>query len=385
MVTLREQLTTLSNDDALRLVARVRQPLLDQVAKLRNEHLKGVSELSDKSRDSYRADALRVAAAGGDLLSLAGTAASFRKLRAACIWKAREDLKECLQRADRARKRHGNELVSLCVYHDELGPIEQRLAALASLKFDSDKAVRREKSHNQRQKLGRLPADWVRRMHDRTKCGKYGAVVAVAAVIPVRPAEIAERVRVQLLDDGSLLFEVKGAKCKDEGVGVAKGVKGIGQPLRRLKVARVDSSRSEVFEFLKAACRDNGGSISVGKGLTASGISNAFRAASALEFPNMTSPPSFYALRHEGSAELKSAGLSKRDVAQGMGHASERSQKAYGTRGQGSGGMQVQTWASDPVRSQKPSHGPPSVARRSTHLGSQGAHVQNRAPKGPKK
>ena len=380
MATLREQLTTLSNDDALRLVARVRQPLLDQVATLRNEHLKGVSELSDKSRDSYRADALRVAAARGDLLSLAGTAASFRKLRAACIWKAREDLKETLQRADRARKKTGFELAALCVYDEELGPIQERLSMLASLKFDPERAVRREKTHNQRQKLGRVPDDWVRRIHERTQLGKYGRAVAVAAVIPVRPAEIAERVRVQLLDDGSLLFEVKGAKCKDEGVGVAKGVKGIGQPLRRLKVARVDSSRREVFEFLKAACRDNGGSISVGKGLTASGISNAFRAASALEFDNMASPPSFYALRHAGSAELKSAGLSKQEVAKGMGHASERSQKAYGTRGQGSGGMQVQTWASDPVRSQKPSHGPPSVARRSTHLGSQGAGMPKSAP-----
>jgi hypothetical protein len=245
--------------------------------------------------------------------------------------------------------------MALCVYHDELGPIEERLNDLKAIKFDPEKAKRRERSHNQRQKLGRLPADWVRRMHDRTKNGKYGMTVAVAAVIPVIPAEIAARVRVKLADDGSLLFEVKGAKCKEEGVGVAKGVKGIGQPLRRLKVARVDSSRSEVFEFLKAACRDNGGSIIVGKGLTAANISNAFCKASALEFDNMTSPPSFYALRHEGCAELKSAGLSKRDVAQGIGHASESSQKAYGTRGQGSGGMQVETWASDPVRAQRPS------------------------------
>src|SRR5574343_562413 len=85
--------------------AAASDPLFAKVAELRAAHLSGGGELADRTRDSYAADAARVARAGGDPMALAGTATSFRKLRAACLWKARQDLRECLMRADRARKK----------------------------------------------------------------------------------------------------------------------------------------------------------------------------------------------------------------------------------------------------------------------------------------
>ena len=165
MVSLREKLATSDTDAALRIVVVARPKLFSLVAELRTSHLKCGGELADKTRDGYAADARRVAAAGGNPMALAGTYASFRKLRAACVWKAREDLRECLARADRARKKGGTgDIEALCIYDERLPEIESRLTLLASLKFDPAKATRREKTHMQRHKLGRLPRDWISRV-----------------------------------------------------------------------------------------------------------------------------------------------------------------------------------------------------------------------------
>ena len=384
MAKLVERLRALDNDDALRLVGQLRPQLFEQVATLRAEHLKGGRELAAKSTDSYRDDARRVSAAGGDPRTLAGTKASFRKLRAACLWHAREQLRETLARADRARKK-GGDLASLAVYHDELPEIEGRLAFLRELAFDPAMANRREKTHQQRSKLGRLPDDWIARMHRRTRAGKYGEAVAVSTLIPVRPAEIAERVRVWIeVEDGRevLAFEVHGAKCRDEGAGVASHVRGIGQPARVVRLARVDESRQVVFDFLRDQVHNAGGQLVVGKGLTAAGLGSAFRAASAREFPTLTSPPSIYALRHEACAEVKACeGSSPQLVAKAMGHASERSQQAYGTRSQGSGGYAIEAEATRAVRPARPKAGPPSSPTPTARA--RGALARAARPRGP--
>lgn len=338
MATLREKLAASDTDAALRLVADVRSNLFSKVAELRADHLKGGGELADRTRDGYAADARRVAAAGGDPMALAGTYASFRKLRAACVWKAREDLRECLARADRARKKGGTgDIEALCIYDEKLPEIECRLLHLASLKFDPIKTARRDKTHMQRHKLGRLPKDWISRVHASTRCGKYGEAVAVGILIPIRPEEISNRVHVKIDHTGALLFEVKGSKLRDKGSGIAAHVDGIGQPMRWLTLSAVDPARQETFEWLRDRVIASGGSLTVGKGLSARGLCSAFRAMSRRLFTRHKSPPSFYALRHAACAELKAAGIGQQAVAQGMGHASELSQKVYGTRSQGSG------------------------------------------------
>lgn len=364
MVSLRESLATLDTDAAMRLVTDVRPKLFSKVAELRAAQLKGGGELADKTRDSYASDARRVSAAGGNPLSVAGTAASFRKLRAACLWKAREDLRECLARADRARKKGGTgELNALCIYDEQLPEIECRLSFLGSLKFDPAQVTRRDKTHMQRHKLGRLPVDWISRVHARTRGGKYGEAVAVGILIPVRPEEISNRVQVKIDDSGALLFEVIGSKLRDKGSGIATHVEGIGQPLRWLTLSKVDPARQEAFDWLRDRVTANGGTLTIGKGMSASGICSAFRSMSRRLFDRSKSPPSFYALRHAACAELKASGIGAQEVAQGMGHASELSQKAYGTRSQGSGGYVVAATASTPVRAASPCLLPPSAYR----------------------
>ena len=372
MATLREKLAASSTDAASRLLADVRASLFSKVAELRAAHLKGGGELSDRTRDSYAADARRVAAAGGNPAALAGTYASFRKLRAACMWKVREDLRECLAHADRARKKGGTgHIEALCIYDETLPAIEQRIAALGALRFDASQAARRDKTHMQRHKLGRLPPDWLSRVHDRTKGGKYGDAVAVGILIPVRPEELANRIRVKLDASGALLFEVKGSKLREKGSGVASHVEGIGQPVRWLTLSAVDPARQEAFDWLRERVAAGGGVLTVGKGISASGVCSAFRAMSRRLFPRRKSPPSFYALRHAACAELKASGLDAAGVAQGMGHVSALSQKVYGTLAQGSGGYSIEASAPVPVRQMHrqtprqvhPVHGLPQAAR----------------------
>jgi hypothetical protein len=332
-------------------------PLFAKVAELRAAHLSGGGELADRTRDSYASDAARVANAGGDPMALAGTAASFRKLRAACLWKAREDLRECLIRADRARKNAPDPQSGMQearrIYAEQLLDIERRLSFLMAARFDPARVGRRNKTHKQRHKLGRLPDDWLAQVHRRTRGGIYGEVVALGILIPLRPEEVANRVRVKLDASGALLFEVQGSKVREYGSGVAAHVEGIGQPVRWLTLSAVDPARQEVFDWLRERVRASGGKLTIGTGISARGLSSAFRALSRRLFAGYKSPPSFYALRHAACAELKAAGLDSQAVAQGMGHASELSQKAYGTWSQGSGGYAVETAAAKPVRSPK--------------------------------
>lgn len=352
MATLRERLAASDTDAALRLVAEARPVIYSKVAELRNSYLKNSCKLSDLTRDSYSADAARVARAGGDPRTIAGTYASFRKLRAACIWKIREDLRECLLNADRARKKGGiGELDALCQYDERLPDIEYRMAFLSSLKFHSDSAKRREKTHKQRHKLGRLPKDWLLSVHRHSKNGIYGEAFALGILIPVRPSEIAQRVSIKLNESNALVIEIKGSKIKTEGSGVAAGTNEIGQPLRRITLSAVDPIREEIFNWLRAKVIKNQGAITIGAGLTGKSIGSAFRAISRRTFPKLKSPPSFYALRHAACAELKATSADKETIASAMGHSSVESQKVYGAKLQGTGAYKFSATATNNVRS----------------------------------
>jgi integrase len=169
-------------------------------------------------------------------------------------------------------------------------------------------------------------------------------------LIPVRPEEIANRVRIELDDSGTLRFEVKGSKLCAKGAGIAAHVEGIGQPMRSLRLFQVGPLRTATYEWLRDRVIANGGVLTVGKGLSASGIGSAFRSMSRRLFPRHKSPPSFYALRHAVCAEMKASGASQETIASAMGHASTLSQKAYGTCNQGRGGYIFNASASSSVR-----------------------------------
>lgn len=380
-LTTREMLVGMSSDQAMAWVAKARPRWHERVAALRSSLLMGERKKSDRTREQYADDARRVASANGDIAAVAGCASSFYKLRAAAEWKAKEDLKELFARADRARKKTAGsvgEIEQLCIYEDSVEAIVARLEKLSAQKWQEVKANARPKatSRNQRQKLGRLPKDWIPRIFERMSKGKggegkYKDACALSIVAGMRPDEVAQGITFKLMPDGGLAFLVHGAKVTTASKSKAKG-KNVqasdavdrGQPDRAFVISAVPADKQAAFDHLKAVAAATGGSAKLGAKLTASGYSSAFSAASRREFAHMESPPSVYALRHRFSADMKAAGVDPQEIAKAMGHAAESSQGHYGTKAQGKGGLQIgQIAATRAVRSAPPSSPPPSLSR----------------------
>lgn len=320
-------------------------------------------ECSDRTIDSYRDDFKRVEQAGS-VLAASGSRASFYKLRAASARVLADRIGEALNKAERIRKKHGSHAEWAACVLDDLLPLGEQLKRFTSEKWDAEAVARRDRTHKQRHKLGRLAEDWRQRIWNRTGGGKYADAVAVAAVAGLRPAELESGVVVKLMNDGRLAFVIEGAKVKAAGEGRAAQ----GQKARAFAVAfPAGDPMAEHLKKLAAGRPDQKLKIRVSSGRA---FASAFRSASAKAFPNSSAPPSAYAFRHGFCAEAKSSGLTPEQVAQVMGHASTRSQKHYGQRQQSRGGWSVDPIGSapTPIRTAKttppPSQNPAPTARR---------------------
>lgn len=282
--------------------------------------------ISDRTAKQYAADFGRVEKAGG-VLAASGCRSSFWKLKAAAARGLAEQIYAKLAEADRIRK-NSKEFEALknmkwaACLEDEVAPLLDQLAKIKAEAWDFRTVEPRERCHRQRPKLGRLPKEWKERMWSRMATGKYADAVAVAAVAGVRPAELEKGVTVAW-HGGKLVFLVYGAKVTEKN----------GQPQRSFTVA----AGSPMADHLKRLA--GAGPIKV-RVESAKKLCTAFRKASALEFERFNSPPSIYALRHEFCAEAKGS-LGAVEVAQVMGHASTASQQHYGTKQQGSGGLDI--------------------------------------------
>lgn len=382
----------MSSDQATAWFATARPHWHARIAGLRSSLLQGEKTKAASTQEQYAKDAKRVAQADFAIAAVAGCASSFYKLRAAAEWKVREDMRKVLNKADRVRKNApgmNGEIEQLFVYEDgfkdeETGEkfdgietLVARLEKLSAQKWQEVKADARPKatSRNQRQKLGRLPKDWIPRIFERMSKGKggegkYKDACALSIVAGMRPEEVAQGVTFKVMPGGALAFLVHGAKVTTASQSKAKGknVKASdaaarGQPQRGFVISSVPADKQAAFDHLKAVAAAAGGSAKLGANLTASGYSSAFAAASGREFARMKSPPSVYALRHRFSADMKAAGVDPQGIAKAMGHAAESSQGHYGTKAQGKGGLQIgQIAATRTVRSAPPSS-PPSLGR----------------------
>lgn len=331
------------------LQARIQQ--LRQIAKPFRDR-----QISDATLQQYRDDFRRVEQAGG-IKAASGSAASYWKLRAAASRVLADRIYEVLAKADRIRKADPGLVGGLrwaAVVMDELEPLGDQLAAARAEKWDKKAAKPRERCHRQRGKLARLPADWRGRIWSRVGKGKYADAVAVAAIAGVRPAELEKGVRVARAKDGSFVFLVMGAKVREAAGEAKRGQKERGVAV---KVAAGDP----MAEHLRRLVANGPKIVRV---RTARRFSYAFCKASEAAFPKLTAPPSLYAFRHAFCAEAKAGGLTPEQVAHVMGHASCESQKHYGMRQQGRGGLSIVPVGklSTAIRPAAPRSPPPSQA-----------------------
>ena len=362
------------------LAARVDATWFKRVAELRSEWLTN----DIKSASDYEDTFDRLAKQAGTrqpeaLLQFAAqkTASknSLRKYRAAIRHVAaqphREALKAALQEADRvnakARKAAGkaswaNEMAKIwsgIVYEKKLGPVVQALDGLSAV-FESaagqkPSGKRKERSHSQRSKLGRLPDDWQDKMLARMKRGvgkkegKWAAHAAASVLVGLRPSELEG---LTFYREGPLLVvSAKGAKVGKVRVPVMEDGKRVwktfssGRKEREMcfDLDKLKGSAHEAALQLYAKAPANGAVMTFED---VDGFGSAWRASAAREFGKKLAP-SAYANRHQFASELKARGdegegegedggngaasaALRHEIAAALGHASTATQSVYG-------------------------------------------------------
>ena len=346
--------------EALKVEAAARW--YSRVSELRKQWL---SEPSEKTRKQYaklyelltRGDS---PAEPGELLKRAAerTASkqTLRAYRAAIKYmetrKAVAALRAVLDQADDEREaavkavevnrlvKAASGLVHLVIYDKALPKIEAELLSVVE-SIDSAKVVskpsgvRKERSHRQRQKLSKLPDDWMARMLTRMskgrgeQPGKYALHTAACLLTGARPEEMNG---MTIRRDGSrLVITANGAKHSKTRGAIAATT---GRKTRSwtLTPEKLDPQRAAAFAKLDAAMGSD--ALTLGDGQK---FADAWRKASANEFGERA--VSVYASRHQFASDLKAsmAGLqgkaleaAQMKLADAMGHASTATQTLYG-------------------------------------------------------
>ncbi len=351
------------------LAALVRATWFDRVAAARKDW-----PTSDIKSDGQYAKAFeRLAKKAGTrqpdaLLKFAqqqtGSQASLRAYRAAikhmAAKEAKEEFYEILREADRnnskARKLAkdieglANSMATIAtglVYEKKIDACLAKLEGLSEM-FEQAKGMkaegkRKQRSHQQRSRLDKLPDDWQDRMLARMKKGRKGAEgkwaahAAATILTGARPCELSKLV---FYREGPLLvLLIKGGKVGEVTVPSKPGKHARGQEERELvfDMDKLGGAYREAALQLYAKADPRGHMTSLSD---AKSFGSAWRAAAARELGDAA--PSAYANRHQFASELKArAGkLSESDagglsnlhttIAKAMGHISERSSKVYG-------------------------------------------------------
>ena len=203
------------------------------------------------------------------------------------------------------------------------------------------------KGQSKRRSLRGLPPDW------REHAAEHVIPAALPAALITflsgcRPAELAMGVAVHVLDAQHLTITIRGAKTNETK----------GQPWRRLTIATEGSSMaSQLWQMASV----NGGAIWV-KRKPRTLHKNLVAAAERAGLPAICA----YTARHYLASQLKNlwGKDAKQDIAMVLGHASTRTQRAYGSTQQGRrGGMTiVNVEAARLVRTpDRPHYGRPSM------------------------
>lgn len=190
------------------------------------------------------------------------------------------------------------------------------------------------KGQSKRASIGRLPADWQKRLADNTITAALPAVL-VSLLSGCRPAELSMGITVSVVDDRHLSIFITGAKI----------TKTNGQPWRKLTY---DIALSPLAAQLWRITSRKGGIMQV-KREPRTLHANMAAAAKRAGLP----PICAYIARHYLASQLKHLwGGDKVRIAMALGHASTATQKRYGTAQQGrKGGLAiVGVEAARPVR-----------------------------------
>ena len=207
--------------------------------------------------------------------------------------------------------------------------LKRKLSAPATFSPERE----RKENRGKRRTLGSLPATWPEQVFSAAPESLRPAV-AIHYLSGCRPEELERGIRIVKTPDG-IEFVVGGAKVYQKG-----GLQ-IGQKERRIRLqfsSDLERRMSDVVPEGVTSCKKD----TVRKGL--------LRLSQSL-FPRHSRPVSAYNFRHLFSSRVKrSGGVGEDEIAAALGHASCRTQSAYGTARQSSGGMSMSASATTPPR-----------------------------------
>lgn len=345
----------------------------EEIARLRSlasiEKLKP-STLAEYDRRAKRLKEMRAAGEGLDIGQMVK--------RERYLWKAagshllKTELRAAMREADKVWKAKGyaSEGERWRAYREALGPIWKARDRLETWngqpwaeKTGSER--KREASHK------KAPAtdSQLSRFFQVVGESKYRAAFLVMEFAGARPEEFAAGVRVEVAKQGGavgLRFAIEGAKCRD---GHGQRLRSVFVPVPSGAGVEVGQRYAELAKMVKASGRAGlvvkvEGERPAGRLLTESVNYFARRLGPG---PKLSA----YSLRNRFSAQAKASLGTLEEVAQVLGHQSTETQKHYGRRQRGGGGVSpvaVQVGAGvefEPVRSHGRSRSGPNVGNAS--------------------
>lgn len=203
----------------------------------------------------------------------------------------------------------------------------------------------RRKRRSKRQALRGLPASWRHDLYERADHGKYALPILVASLTGCRPAELQHGVAVcreidPTTGEDFIAFCIRGAKVKS----------GQGQPWRIIKYS-VGDPHPLVREICKFAYCSDDVPVQEVKIESALNFTVEVRRIANDLWPQHKQSVTAYCFRHQWAADMK-AFTDGDSVSRGLGHASAKTRRTYGTASQGGkyGLTPLAIVATNPVR-----------------------------------
>ena len=183
----------------------------------------------------------------------------------------------------------------------------------------------KRKKAGKRRSIRGLPADWREKML-AAATPAHKLTVAISAATGCRPAELEKGIRIERVGE-KIVATIKGAKVRyDQKTG--KRISGLIE--RRLEL---DPASGPLVAYIAEAFPE-GGIVAVNRWTGGDAIR---RAAAKCGFRKVTP----YSLRHQFAADRKGEGMSNDEIAELLGHKSQRTQQHYGhaQQAKGQGGV----------------------------------------------
>lgn len=219
-----------------------------------------------------------------------------------------------------------------------------RLMQLSELQETGFISTRRKRL-SKRQALRGLPANWRHDLYLRAGHSKYSLPILVASLTGCRPAELQHGVAVcreidPVTGEDFIAFCIRGAKVKS----------GQGQPRRIIKYS-VSDPHPLVREICKFAYCSDDVPVQEVKIESAVNFTVEVRRLASNLWPQHRQSVTAYCFRHQWAADMK-AFTDGDSVSRGLGHASAKTRRTYGTAGQGgkNGLTPLAIVATNPVR-----------------------------------